>query len=295
VVEGSRRLPKKAMRNRPASRRGVRAAGVLLVAACLGLPGLVLAAPSSEGLALPPQLLQVVLTLPALLLGIGLHEWAHAWVAWRLGDNTPEEDGRLSLNPLDHLDPVGTLVILGAMISQVPLLGWGKPVEISPGAFRRPIVDKMKVSIAGPMMNLLIASCGLIVFHVCDAVRAQVQDAVAPSFWANLWIMLWQIVMLNFALAMFNMIPIPPLDGAKVLENFLSAPQTLVLRKIEPFGFLILVGILSTGILQGPYTLLLTAAALVQQSLAVSLTFLGVVVMAWVLLVRSLPLFRGGY
>lgn len=165
------------------------------------------------------SILEVILRLPALLLGIGLHEFAHAWAATRLGDSTPREQGRLSLNPLDHLDPLGTLCII------VAPFGWGKPVQFNPYAFRTPVRDTGLVALAGPMTNFLIAATTLLVMVLAwGAVPTDAPTSVfqwlpsGPSWQQNLAELLRNVAVINLALGVFNLLPLPPLDGSKVLR-----------------------------------------------------------------------------
>lgn len=269
----------------------LRLARLLLVwSGALVGPTIVFAAADAEGLAVPVEVKMFVLSLPALLLGIGLHEWAHAWVAWKLGDSTPEEDGRLSLNPLDHLDPFGTLLIVAGMLSHLPIIGWGKPVVISPGAFRNPIRDKMKVALAGPMMNLLIVGVALIVWHVVMAVGESRGRVGGGQVMANLALLVMIMLGWNTSLAMFNMLPIPPLDGSKVMENFVSADTVMLMRQVEPFGCLILFALINTPLLDYPFGLMNRGVGHLQASVALAVTFLGAVLACWWLMVRSLRL-----
>ncbi|MBI4864005.1 MAG: site-2 protease family protein [Candidatus Riflebacteria bacterium] len=246
-----------------------------------------LASDQEGALRLSPELLSFILALPAILLGIGLHEWAHAWTAWKLGDQTPEEEGRLSLNPLDHLDPLGTILIVAGVLWRMPIIGWGKPVHVRPASFRRPIEDYMKVALAGPMMNLLIAGCSLIVLHGWSWASSSLGGALPPALQRNLDTALFQLIVLNFSLAAFNMIPIPPLDGSKVMENFVSAETIILMRQIEPFGIVIIYLLMNSGVLNYPFGLVFAGVGVLMHSFSVSVTFLVLVGLAWHLLVRS--------
>ena len=163
---------------------------------------------------MPTHFVEVILRLPALLLGIGFHEFAHAYTAWRLGDPTPKENGRLSLNPVTHMSLLGTLMIFVAPI------GWGRAVQVNPANFRDPTRDMLRVAIAGPFMNFFIASLAMVV-------RALLFGSywafdLGDSLWAkNIHELLFNIIVLNAVLGFFNLIPIPPLDGSKVLRAIL--------------------------------------------------------------------------
>lgn len=160
-------------------------------------------------------LLSLLLTLPAVLVAITFHEFAHGFAADKLGDDTARRQGRLNLNPLSHLDPVGTVMLIFAGF------GWGKPVEINPRNFNRNIkmsVGEAIVAAAGPIMNLLLA----IVFGIIYAVVWK----FAPNFFATqagmiVMILLQSCILTNIGLGIFNLIPLPPLDGSKIIGGFL--------------------------------------------------------------------------
>jgi Zn-dependent protease len=160
-------------------------------------------------------LLSLLLTLPAVLIAITFHEYAHAFAADKLGDDTPRRQGRLTLNPLAHLDPVGTIMLVFAGF------GWGKPVEINPRNFNRDrsmTASEAIVSIAGPLMNFILAIVFSIIYF------AIIKFALSFSFTqvGAIILSLIQItVIINLGLGIFNLIPLPPLDGSKVLNHFL--------------------------------------------------------------------------
>lgn len=164
----------------------------------------------------PESLLTLVLTLPGVIIGITFHEFAHAFAADKLGDDTPRLQGRLNLNPLSHLDPVGFVLLLFAHI------GWGKPVEINPRNFNRKrsmTASEAIVSIAGPAMNIFLS----IVFMIIMCLIYK----FAPAFYITsagnmILVMLNMAVIVNIGQGVFNLIPLPPLDGSKILFNFLS-------------------------------------------------------------------------
>jgi Zn-dependent protease len=173
-----------------------------------------------------------------LVIAITFHEAAHGFVAHRLGDNTAFERGRVSFNPLRHIDPFGTLVLPGILLlSHSPFLfGYAKPVPVNFRALRNPRIDMVFVALAGPATNIALALVAAAAFHVLDYLPAGAAQWVADN--------LKNAVVINVILAIFNMLPIPPLDGGRVavglLPNWLAAP----LARLEPYGMLILIGLL---------------------------------------------------
>ena len=145
--------------------------------------------------------LALLLFLPALIIAITIHEFAHAFLADRLGDPTPQLQGRLSLNPLKHLDPVGSLMLLFFRF------GWGKPVEFDPYNLRHPRRDAALISLAGPAVNLVLATLLALILKF------------SPSSLFSVFLI--PIILININLAIFNLLPVPPLDGAKILYGFL--------------------------------------------------------------------------
>lgn len=162
------------------------------------------------------ELLGLLLTLPAVIIAITFHEYAHAFAADKLGDDTPRMQGRLNLNPMSHLDPVGFFLLMFAGF------GWGKPVQINPRNFNRNVrMDKGEaiVSLAGPLMNFLLAIVSAIIL-------AAVYMFANTSFLTStvgsiIYILLQELVIINIGLGVFNLIPLPPLDGSKIFINFL--------------------------------------------------------------------------
>lgn len=179
-----------------------------------------------------------IANVPALLIGFAFHEYAHAFVADRLGDPTPRSQGRLSLNPFVHLDVFGSLM---AIIYQ---FGWAKPVMTTPHYFKgNPVRGRMLVAIAGPLMNLLIAFIGMFVGII-------LQYWLGNSTWTPIISLIMKaIIVMNLGLGIFNLLPIPPLDGFSVLGWVLPARFGNVLHTIESYGMLILVVILFTNVL----------------------------------------------
>ena len=165
----------------------------------------------------------------ALLPALTFHEFAHAYSAYRLGDPTPKMQGRISLNPLDHLDPLGTLMILFAPI------GWAKPVNINPANFRNREKGIFISSAMGPLSNLAQGTCwGLLL-------RVLTPGVVAPGH--PLAIFLMWVTLINFVLALFNLIPLGPLDGQSVLAYFLPPEAKMKFRRLNQYAFPILIGL----------------------------------------------------
>lgn len=181
------------------------------------------------------NLRELLLAAPAILFGLTLHEFSHGYVAWRLGDPTARAMGRLTLNPLAHLDPIGTLALFFFRF------GWAKPVPIDPRFFRNPTRDMMLSSLAGPAANFLAAAGSGIVLRGLLFVGA-------GEFWIRLAAL---FVFFNLVLCFFNLIPIPPLDGSRLLVYFLPSRMMAGYVQLERYGFLILVSVILLGSLAG--------------------------------------------
>jgi Zn-dependent protease len=193
----------------------------------------------------PLTVLYIVLTIvPALV----FHEVAHGVVADRLGDPTPRAMGRLTLNPIRHVDPFGTVVLPGLLILPYlfgrgvsPIFGYAKPMPINPGNLRSPETHTTVIAVAGPVTNLLLAVGGALVLRFVGPGTGAVSD----------FLQIW--VFLNVLLAVFNIMPIPPLDGSKVLARFLPPRAREVYRSWEPYGalFMLVIFFLLPGVIFG--------------------------------------------
>ena len=179
-----------------------------------------------------------------LLFSLTVHEMAHAWTANQLGDPTARLLGRVSLNPLVHADPIGTILFpLISMVSGAPLIGWAKPVPVNMRYLRHPRRDYVLVAAAGPASNLVLALASAIVLW---ALPVSPQTLEEPNVSVPLAAILSQMMRVNVLLAVFNMIPIPPLDGGNVLAGLLPPSFADSFNRIRPYGFLLLYALILT-------------------------------------------------
>ena len=200
------------------------------------------------------NLATIIANIPALLIGFAFHEFAHAWVADRLGDPTPRSQGRLSLNPFVHLDIFGTLM---ALLYQ---FGWAKPVLINPRYFRgNQRRGRVYVALAGPVSNLIMAFIGMFVWFLA-------MHWLHGTEWSSVLETVFNsIVAMNLGLGIFNLLPVPPLDGYAVLAGLLPASFERRLYPLEQYGMIILVILLFTNILNAVFYPAINAIALVYQ------------------------------
>jgi Zn-dependent protease len=191
----------------------------------------------------------VLLALPILLLSLTAHEWGHAWVALKQGDDTAYMLGRVTMNPAAHVDPVGTLLFPAIAIgSGMPLLGWAKPVPTNPRKYRNYVRGDILVSIAGVCMNAVLAVCfALILWIMATATRSMATVPETVSIAAQMAV---YGVIGNIGLIVFNLLPIPPLDGSHVFYHLLPPRWGAEYRRLYPFGFIILWGLVLTGVLR---------------------------------------------
>lgn len=203
----------------------------------------------------PEQLIpQLVIYMVVLLLAISAHEAAHAWMSYKFGDDTARLLGRVTLNPVAHTDPIGTLLIpivmfifahIGSPLAGIPLLGWGKPTPVNPLRWRNKDLANVMVSIAGILANLLIATITFVIFKIWLITRADEQLAVSTAEPVQMF--LTYMLIMNVSLAIFNLLPFPPLDGGKILDTILPASMRPFLDFLEQYGFIILIILISAG------------------------------------------------
>lgn len=200
---------------------------------------------------------RLIIYMVVLLFAISAHEAAHAWMSNRYGDDTARLLGRVTLNPVAHTDPVGTLLIpivgfifasVGGPLGAIPLIGWGKPTPVNPLRWRDKDRANVMVSSAGIMANALIAAITLIVIKVLQRTDLFAPGGALASVEEPVNLFLFFSLFMNASLAVFNLLPFPPLDGSKILETFLPESFRPVLTTLEQYGFLILMAAIYFGL-----------------------------------------------
>ena len=184
----------------------------------------------------------IILLAPVILLALSVHEFAHGLVAYRLGDPTAKYAGRLTLNPLSHLDPIGTLMLF------LVHFGWAKPVPVDPRHFANPKRDMLWVALAGPASNMFLAFLSGLVIRFINAHPGPFMGSFIGNSFTVMMVLSLQI---NLALAVFNLLPIPPLDGSKVLYGLLPPQYEHVTYNLERYGPGILFGLILLGMITG--------------------------------------------
>lgn len=187
----------------------------------------------------PDLIRQIAVIAPPALLAITFHEFSHGYVAWRLGDPTASDQGRLTMNPLKHLDPIGLLALF------IIKIGWARPVPVNAAYFKNPVQDMMWVALAGPGANFALAIASAILLKLLTLTAS-----LWPAFILSpLYQMANYSVFINLLLAFFNLLPVPPLDGSRIIAGFLPSEAAIFLHKIERFGFFIILALFYLGII----------------------------------------------
>jgi Zn-dependent protease len=194
-----------------------------------------------------------------LLFSLSFHEAAHAWTSEKFGDDTGRLQGRITLNPIAHIDPIGTVLfpIIGA-VTGFPLLGWAKPVMTDPRQWRDKTRANISVSAAGPISNFILAAVAFIIIKALLVSGVMIPvggfyNLIVPfpgqaAFMTPLAVLLSVMLLLNVSLGVFNLIPVPPLDGSHVLEELLPYNMAEAYQQIKPYGFLLLMACLYLGV-----------------------------------------------
>ena len=200
---------------------------------------------------------KLIIYMVVWIFSVSAHEFGHAWTSYKFGDDTAYNQGRVTLNPVPHIDPIGTLLlpIIGFLISyssttNFPLIAWGKPTPVNPLKWRNKDAANVCVSIAGIVVNLLIAVVATVVLKLMISQHfiTQVEGGISLSLvFANF---LLSLIYMNVGLAIFNLLPFPPLDGSKVLQTFLPRSFEPIFEILETYGFLILLVLVQLGIIR---------------------------------------------
>ncbi len=181
---------------------------------------------------------------PPLLLALTLHEYAHGYVAYRLGDPTARDAGRLTLNPLSHLDPIGTIAFFFIKF------GWAKPVPVNPYYFKNPRKDMLWVALAGPVTNLLLAVASALLLKAMIGTATLIPySTMLEAILVPLYNMLVASVWINLVLCIFNFLPIPPLDGGRILTGLLPEELARTYASFERYGFIVILILAFSGVL----------------------------------------------
>jgi len=189
-------------------------------------------------------IIQLIILAPPLLLALTVHEFAHGYIAYRLGDPTAKSQGRLTLNPLKHLDPIGTIAFFFIKF------GWAKPVPVNPAFFKNPKKDMLWVALAGPATNLGLAIISAIVTKFIWALASTLPySTAAEAILVPLNAMLIASVWINLVLCIFNFLPIPPLDGSRILTGLLPDDLARSYLQVERYGFIIILVLAFSGVL----------------------------------------------
>jgi Zn-dependent protease len=194
---------------------------------------------------------QIVISLFVALFAITIHEASHGWAAAKMGDPTAESMGRVSLNPAAHIDLIGTILLpLILVIFHQPVFGWAKPVPVNPYNLRHPRRDNLWISLAGPGANLLAAGAALVLFLVLKNITLGLTgSAFLIKIVSGVGLILFLALEINISLAVFNLIPVPPLDGSGILSGLLSDEAAAAYDRLRPYGIIIIVVLVYTNVL----------------------------------------------
>lgn len=199
----------------------------------------------------------LVINMVVWLFSVSAHEAAHAWMSYKFDDDTAYMLGRVTLNPIPHIDPIGTILlpIIGFLTGYfaggvgIPLIMWGKPTPVNPLKWRNKDLANVMVSLAGIAVNILIAIGFAILFRVLAAYGVFTNESITTGFTAPLFTLIVSMVMMNVGLAIFNLLPFPPLDGSKALQSFLPRSAEPIIDVLETYGFLILIVLMQMGVI----------------------------------------------
>jgi len=195
------------------------------------------------------QIIEILIQIAIFLLAISIHESSHAYSAYKLGDPTGKYAGRISLNPIRHIDPIGTVLLpLIGVLARIPIVGWAKPCPVNPYYFRNPKKDNMIVAAAGPISNLITAAVFGFAYRILSQLFSY-ESIVFHKTMAIIGLVLLQAVLINIILALFNLIPIAPLDGGWILEGLLPAHLEQQYYAFKPYGFIIILVLFYFGII----------------------------------------------
>ena len=188
---------------------------------------------------------RILVNVLPVIFAITLHEAAHGWVAWRRGDSTARDLGRVSANPLRHIDPIGTVLVPALMIIFTPyVFGWAKPVPVVFERLYRPRRDMALVALAGPVANLLMGIAWALVVRLAVVYHVQLGSLANPLVYMGL-----AGIFVNTIIMVLNLLPLPPLDGGRILVSALPPPLANIVSRVEPFGLLVMVALLASGTL----------------------------------------------
>jgi len=200
---------------------------------------------------------KLIIYMVVWIFSVSAHEFGHAWTSYKFGDDTAYLEGRVTLNPVPHIDPIGTLLlpILGFLISYTstsnfPLIAWGKPTPVNPLKWRNKDAANVCVSIAGIVINLLIAVIATIIIKLMISQQVITRENFDVGLISIFFNFLYTLVLMNVGLAIFNLLPFPPLDGSRVLQTFLPRSFEPIFNILETYGFLILLVLVQLGVIR---------------------------------------------